>query len=344
MEKIHQFYLPQMYSPVTYRHCPLASDATIIDEVSRWAQEWMPSKHLDDHIGTGLRYASLYCPDCTHRSRFIVMVEAMALIAAFDDQDVVGDDSLIDSAQDRRSFAEQTRAALEIHEGTSTARTRTEQAFQRCVDGVRATCIPWVAQRYVAGVAEWLQSMCNVHARTKRNTMSFAEVVEFRLADGAGVFTASQLEGLLDFDLEAVWSEVEDLWRLAFGAMILTNDIYSFRREYYYNDTTSALFSLHLNEGMPFQHAVDYLATFIDDRVHRFQQQWPQRLATFPLPMQPEMERYFRAVEQTIAGNLYLQRTAPRYHGPGLTEPVPAGLLIMDPKRTIVIPTTREIK
>lgn len=50
-----------------------------------------------------------------------------------------------------------------------------------------------------------------------------------------------------------VWEHIEDLYELVFGALILTNDLYSFRREYFTGERTNVLHCLHINEGMPFQ-------------------------------------------------------------------------------------------
>ncbi|MGW4843183.1 terpene synthase family protein [Nocardia brasiliensis] len=354
---ITEFWLPEIYSPVPYRVSPLATDPELRADINQWAAHWMPSERLYEHVGTGLRYASLYCPDCRHPDRFVVLVKFMALMAAFDDQDTLGTtqpDNLRATAADHRSFAEQTRAALEIHQGTKEPESLTEHAFQHCLDEVRATYpTPWVAQRYVEGVAQWLHAMVRVHNEHRtpsgdrpsqqklRTDLSFTDIVEFRLANGGILFTAALLEGLCDFDLEQVWPRLEDLWRLVFGAVILLNDIFSFRREYYAGETTNAVYCLHVNDGLPFQEAVDYLAAFINERVLRFQAEWPRRLRQFPPGARDEMTRYFHSVELMIAGNVHMQRTAPRYHGFEPAEPLPFGLLVMDPDRTIVLPRTR---
>nr|WP_198151374.1 terpene synthase family protein [Kibdelosporangium sp. MJ126-NF4]CEL13376.1 hypothetical protein [Kibdelosporangium sp. MJ126-NF4]CTQ99065.1 hypothetical protein [Kibdelosporangium sp. MJ126-NF4] len=206
-----------------------------------------------------------------------------------------------------------------------------------------------MAQRYVDGVAQWLRAMVRVHSEHRapsgdrppeqrlRTDLSFTDIVEFRLANGGILFTASLLEGLCDFNLEPVWHQLEDLWRLVFGALILLNDIYSFRREYYAGETTNAVYCLHVNDGMRFQEAVDYLATFVNGRVHRFQAEWPHRLRQFP----PEARRTDPLLprDRTHDRRERVHATdRPRYHGFEPAEPLPFVLLVMDPARTVVPP------
>lgn len=324
---VKYFFLPRVKFYQQGEDCPLMSNEDIAVELKKWFGNTSDSKNA---IEAGISLVGRYAPKCTNKKLFTAMAKFVAFGYIFDDVDPGNqDDKHAEQYANRKSIFR--NVALVVSEDKM-PETKIERAAAEIYKDLRACTSPGPYSRHVMGFRTWAESMCS--ERQGEVPKTFDEFMQFRKDNGGYFGMTAITECLMDIDVHGFWDTVKPLYDEVYTHMMLTNDLYSFRKEYFSKDTTNVLHFLTAIERMPFQAAIDKVCEMISSRSTNIKSLAKRILRNNP--NNPLMEKYIKSLQDMVSGNLLHSQSITRYHG-NRTLPVKSGFVLMHSQKTIVI-------
>lgn len=132
--------------------------------------------------------------------------------------------------------------------------------------------------------------------------------------------------------------ELREIDDVATEHLILVNDLFSFRKEYFRKDSISILGLLCDTEKLSLQEAINWVANEIEVKAKKFDSLQTRILAT-PVTTQDDADvhAYVRELAHIMYATAYWSHFCGRYHGPGFSWNNPLhGTVTLHPDRTTI--------
>ncbi|WP_394831555.1 terpene synthase family protein [Pendulispora rubella] len=228
---------------------------------------------------------------------------------------------------------------MAVLRGESVAKDREYIQVLREVWSRLRTRMPLAQQtRYIEAVRDFLRGFAvEVEARRSGTCFNYVDYMGLRRDSVSGKPYFILAEYAMDIDLSeefAAYPELDALNRTALDQLILVNDLFSFRKEYFAGDSMNAISVLRRSGGLDLQGAVSVVCDTVNDLTRQFVHD-RDRLLSSDLGRRPHVRAYATAIGQIMAGNLHWSFLTPRYHGAGYTwNHVTTGTVLLDRERT----------
>jgi len=132
----------------------------------------------------------------------------------------------------------------------------------------------------------------------------------------------------------AGWRDLHALHDTLSEHLILTNDLFSFRKEHFAAEGVNAVSVLHRHRGMRLQQIVDWLC----DRISRLEREFVvrrDRMLDTDFGAATDFRNVLEALGYVLSGNLHWSYLTPRYHGAGYVwNGLTSGEVALYPDRT----------
>jgi hypothetical protein len=309
---------------------------------NEWVREFLPFKS-DNETERFLAcqhplWVALTYPTAT-LDRLLEICEITSFLFALDDacySDPLGPDGL-----------RMRRELSEIGPMMGGARFSEDLPFVRALHDVwrrMKTKMPILQQRRFMAAAADFRDGCRkeIEARSRGEILSFEAYLKVRRegALGGGVYLIfAEYAAGVDLTNDIVDDEdLREINRLATDHWLLSNDLFSFRREYYAGDYMNAVLVLMHSERHTLQAAVERVCALLEATEREFVER-RDRILSQELDHRSDMRKYLKSLEYVVSGNLEHSRFAVRYHGPGHTEnPLRCGTVTLLSDRTVYVP------
>jgi Terpene synthase family 2, C-terminal metal binding len=194
--------------------------------------------------------------------------------------------------------------------------------------------------RFMDQLETWAQgSVSESRLRARHASVAFTDYLALRRRSVCVTPWCVLAEYGLGIDLTdfAHFPELRKIHETAVTHAMLTNDLHSFRAEYYKGDFVNAIIVGCSREKMSLQDSVDQVCAMIARAERDFVCERSRVLAG-TLGTRPDVRRYLSALEYLLAGNMRWSYLTGRYHGPGYAwNGELSGRVILQPDRTVLI-------
>nr|WP_249402139.1 terpene synthase family protein [Streptomyces sp. YIM 121038] len=194
-------------------------------------------------------------------------------------------------------------------------------------------------QRLQEALAEYVHG-CAVEdpLRTGNSDLDFATFIGIHLKSGTRALVQLMVEFGLGIDMTAPLAACPALQAAADASVkhcLLTNDLFSYRKEHFHGDATMNALTVFLRDGChTLQQAVDRLC----EQVHTAEEEFytaQGEVLDSAVGQCPDVRAYLHGLEMFSAGFVCYGFTCGRYNGPGHRwNGVESGLMVLHPDRT----------
>jgi hypothetical protein len=345
------YYLPDVTCPFSSRLNSSYGDG-LVEETLSWITSlfadypffsaWLPYVRSSDYQ----RWVSMIFPDIDYAT-LLNWCKFTAAVTLFDDVRERTDVKEADAGDswlgwqlllNGLSAARSEAGSLERNRAVSLPRTI--QELLTVIIKLRGTMPSGIGESFLTEIEIMARSIAAeqdiIAQRDSAIRMSLADYLDLReITIGLRPYTASmQVTGAES--LTAGEREDRRMARLRWLAhvhMALTDDLYSFRKEYVHNpDRVSSL--VHplpiqvFGQGKTWQQAVDRVIGQIKETEQEFCRIQAAWIADGAAPAVREM---CQRLEWAMAGTLHYVKTSPRYHGPGAASGYQGQVVVCDP-------------
>jgi hypothetical protein len=345
------YYLPDVTCPFSFRLNSCYGNG-LVEETLSWITSlfadypffstWLPYVRRSDYQ----RWVSMIFPDMEYAA-LLNWCKFTAAVTLFDDvrerTDVKEADAgdswlgwqlLLDGLSATRSEAGPQQ------ENRTASPPRVIQELLPVIIALRGTMPPGVGESFLTEIEILARSIAAeqdiITRRESAIRMSLADYLDLReITIGLRPYTAA-MQGAGASSLTTAEREDPRMARLRWLAhvhMALTDDLYSFRKEYVHNpDRVSSL--VHplpiqvFGQRKTWQQAVDRVIGEIKQAEQEFCRIQAAWIAAGAAPAVREM---CRRLEWAMAGTLHYVKTSPRYHGPAATSGGQGQTVVCDP-------------
>ncbi|MEV0370533.1 terpene synthase family protein [Streptomyces sp. NPDC050636] len=203
-------------------------------------------------------------------------------------------------------------------------------------------------ERFLADQCRILRrSVTEVEIREQGNELELEDYMDLRRDTIYGAVCWHLAEYGLGIDLTEEFSRHPDelgaVWQDANDHLIVVNDLFSFRKEWFVEQDTSLNASsiLRRNKGLTVQQLVNRYA----DRAAELERSYVQKcveITTTSWGNTPRMHAYLREIGHIMAATLHFSRFTSRYHAVGfLWNGITDATVTMLPERTLISPNHR---
>jgi hypothetical protein len=181
---------------------------------------------------------------------------------------------------------------------------------------------PGVRERYIPTLRRWAEALSAENAIRATGEVPRPDVCFplRRVATGGETIIVPVEHGLgIDLSDEIAGDDqLAGMWRIVGTHVVLVNDLFSFRKEYFTGDGLNLITSLLYHEKMTLQSAVDKVQDMIGKAGEDFAAACRDiRVRYARHPRGKDVERYLEALGYMISGNVAWSYESPRYHGVG---------------------------
>eukprot|EP00249_Psilotum_nudum_P016036 c25622_g1_i1 orf=211-678(-) len=134
---------------------------------------------------------------------------------------------------------------------------------------------------------------------------------------------------------------MQELHKATADFLAWTNDLISFRKEYFEGDQQNLLQVIHFESGgkQDFQHTVNKACQMIQARERDFVRILHEISLSDVAARSPDLRVYLSNLPNVLMGHLQWLYTSARYHGVGHNmENLKHGMLQMVPEKTVIVP------
>jgi hypothetical protein len=206
------------------------------------------------------------------------------------------------------------------------------------------TKMPLPQQKRFIAAGEAFLDGCRkeIDARSRGEILSFETYLKVRREGALGgdiYLIFAEYAAAVDLTNDIADDEdLREINRLATDHWLLSNDLFSFRREYYAGDYMNAVLVLMHSEHLSLQAAVEEVCALLMVTEREFVER-QDRILSQDLGLRSDIRRYLESLEYVVSGNLEHSRFAVRYHGPGHAEkPLRRGMVTLFSDKTEYTP------
>lgn len=212
-----------------------------------------------------------------------------------------------------------------------------ERMLYDAAQPILARARPGVRHRWAATHQQVIDSFVTEAAlRSGDQTETYDEYLNRRPTTFYGTWSAVHLEFTCDIDLTEELTACQELAAArdhAFFSAALTNDAFSFWKEYCAGDFANALCFL-MRDGLDPQEAIDQLFSLINGAEESYQRSCTKVREQYP--DRPDIDAYLTGLGAYIAGNREFHLISPRYTvGTERWGPGDKGFLVLNPDATL---------
>eukprot|EP00249_Psilotum_nudum_P025298 c29641_g1_i1 orf=130-1548(+) len=342
---IDQFYLPELHCCFPAKSYPELDG--ICEEIFLWVSQW---KHFEtEEERELLRQSNLpgifgwTVPYSARRDRMLLAGKLATSVCMFDD--------LSDQAQQLGAEANSLRnitlhitAVLEGHDSNHDLAIPEVIALSSILRQLRANMSPRLYQRHADAMISGLLSF---ETQADRRATSAVPDLPTYILDRRNAFWFDSMEVIIEYclgvelDEETLHMEsMQELHKACSDYMAWTNDLISFRTEYFQGDLQNLLSVVHFDIGgnLDFQYAVNKAIRMIQTRERDFVRILHQISLSEVAARKPDLRLYLRNLPYALSGHLHWLYSSPRFHGIGHTMAESRqGIVQMDPDKTVLL-------
>eukprot|EP00249_Psilotum_nudum_P018999 c27057_g1_i1 orf=459-1904(-) len=349
---IRQFYMPELSSYFPVKCHPDYNE--ISEQIKPWLLEWKRPRTDEERellLQSNLHgVVCLTIPESQHKYRISLVCKLVTWICSFDD-----------ASDETQQLGADAKAVKQVNEhiklvlqgrDTNNDLDRPEiKVISSVLRELRADMSPTCHQRHADTLISGLFSFEEqADVRQSSGMLDVPTYISTRRRTFLFNHIRIMIEYCLGVELDEETLQMDCMQQLhdAAGDYIAwTNDLISFRREYFQGDYQNLPCVVYLNSGgqLDFQQAVYKVCEMIRARERDFIRIFHEISLSDITSRNPDLRIYLRNLPYVLSGHLHWYYTSARFHGLGNSMgKVREGMLQMIPEKTVVVPVEDHVK